>query len=111
MVIAPLPTHARVLPSAGDLATCATASVPAAPARFSTTTVRPRTLPSCWPKARAVKSAVPPALAPTTIRITLASSWARAVGTASGRLASPARTARRLRRVDCVIDAPQTREW
>jgi hypothetical protein len=54
-----------VWPSGGSFASCAAASAPLAPARFSTITVAFQAFSSCWPTSRAIMSAVPPGGKPT----------------------------------------------
>ncbi|MNT23164.1 hypothetical protein D3C72_1585760 [compost metagenome] len=68
-----------VLPSLGLLATWLAAILPPAPGLFSTSTVRPIVLLSCWAMLRATVSVVPPGGAPTTRRMG-ALSWAAATG-------------------------------
>src|SRR5262249_21108144 len=52
--------HSRVVPSGSALATTLDPSAPAAPARFSTTTVAPSARGRCWPTRRAATSTGPP---------------------------------------------------
>src|SRR5262249_11392167 len=68
-----------VSPSFGDFATASAAVVPAAPARFSTTTAWPRISANGCAINRAEMSVPPPALAPTTRRMgRVGQSWALA---------------------------------
>src|SRR4051812_35038259 len=83
----------KTLPSFGALATEAAAISPLAPARFSTTTVRPSRAAMPGAITRARRSLGPPGGKPTTKRSGLSGkSWARA---ASGSKANPARRERR----------------
>ena len=58
-----------VWPSGGSFASCAAASAPLAPARFSTITVWRQAFSSSWPTSRAMMSVVPPGGKPTRILI------------------------------------------
>jgi len=58
-----------VWPSGAILASCAAASAPLAPARFSTITVWRHAFSNSWPTSRAMMSVVPPGGKPTNILI------------------------------------------
>jgi hypothetical protein len=86
----------KTLPSAGALATEAAAISPLAPARFSTTTARPRRSPMPGAIRRASRSFGPPGGNPTTKRSGRSGKSAVcARAAANDKAASPATTLRR----------------
>src|SRR6185503_14361118 len=101
-VVEPLDASMKTLPSAGALATELAAISPLAPARFSTTTLRPRRWAMPGAIRRVSRSLGPPGGKPTTKRSGLSGksvvAWARAIaGSAKGVAEIPHRRRRRER--------------
>src|SRR5688572_29850207 len=95
----------RVVPSGADFATEPVPTVPPAPGRFSTMTLRPSAAPSSALNERATMSCTPPAAKGTTMRMTLPCAAAGRAASSATRKSRAFRNLPLVSRLECQAAA------